>query len=88
MCQNLTFQGDYNPVLQKYSKNFSPEDSLSIGVDRIQRNFEPMRLQVEAWRAQQLTTTAVELAIYRAFIEGDLDIPKHLVRKVHELYFV
>jgi len=27
------------------------------------------------------------LTIYRAFIEGDLDIPKHLMRKVHETYF-
>ena len=27
------------------------------------------------------------MTIYRAFIEGDLDIPKHLVRKVHELDF-
>ena len=25
--------------------------------------------------------------IYRAFIESELDIPKHLARKVHELYF-
>jgi hypothetical protein len=27
------------------------------------------------------------LTIYRAFIEGDLDVPKHLARRVHELYF-
>ena len=87
VCHNLAFQGDYSPVLAKHSKNFSLEDSLSIGVDRMQRNFEPMRRQVETWRAQQLTTTAAKLIIYRAFIEGDLDIPKHLVRKVHELYF-
>ena len=42
---NLTFQGDYIPVLAKHSKNFSIEDSLSVGVDRMQRNFEPMRRQ-------------------------------------------
>ena len=35
------------PVLAKHSKNFSLEDSLAIGVDRVQRNFEPMRRQVE-----------------------------------------
>jgi hypothetical protein len=46
-----------------------------------------VRRQVEAWRDQQLSTAAAKLAIYRAFIEGDLDIPKHLARKVHELYF-
>jgi hypothetical protein len=30
---------------------------------------------------------AAKLAIYRAFIEGDLEVPKHLARRVHELYF-
>jgi hypothetical protein len=87
VCHNLAFQGDYSPVLAKHSKHFSLEDSLSIGVDRMQRNFEPMRRQVEAWRTQQLTTAAPKLTINRAFVEGDLDVPKHLARRVHELYF-
>jgi hypothetical protein len=30
------------PVLAKRSTNFSLLDALSIGVDRMQRNFEPM----------------------------------------------
>jgi hypothetical protein len=55
VCHNLAFQGDYSPVLAKHSKHFSLEDSLSVGVDRMQRNFEPMRRQVESWRAQQLS---------------------------------
>src|SRR4029077_9408200 len=42
---------------------------------------------VESWRAQQLSPAAAKLTIYRAFIEGELEIPKHLARKVHELYF-
>ena len=37
--------------------------------------------------AQQLSAEAAKLTIYRAFIEGDLDVPRHLARKVHELYF-
>src|SRR5438132_12592824 len=73
VCHNLAFQGDYSPVLAKHSKHFSLEDSLSVGVDRMQRNFEPMRRQVEGWRAQQLAPSAAELTIYRAFIEGDLE---------------
>jgi hypothetical protein len=87
VCHNLAFQGDYSPVFAKHSKNFSLEDSLSVGVDRMQRNFEPTRRQVERWRAQQLSPAAAKLTIYRAFIEGDLEIPKHLARRVHELYF-
>jgi hypothetical protein len=87
VCHNLAFRGDYSPVLAKHSKHFSLEDALSIGVDRMQRNFEPMRRQVESWRAQQLSAEAAKLTIYRAFIEGDLEVPRHLARRVHELYF-
>ena len=87
VCHNLAFRGDYSPVLAKHSKNFSLADSFSIGVDRMQRNFEPMRQQVENWRAQQLSPDAAKLTIYRAFIEGSLDVPRHLARRVHELYF-
>ena len=79
--------GVYSPVLAKHSKHFLLEDALSIGVDRMQRNFDPMRQQVERWRAQQLSAGEAKLTIYRAFIEGDLDVPKHLARRVHELYF-
>jgi hypothetical protein len=53
----------------------------------MQRNFEPMREQVENWRAQQMSAAAAKLTIYLAFIEGDLEVPRHLARKVHELYF-
>jgi hypothetical protein len=87
VCHNLSFRGDFSPVSAKHSKHLSLEDTLSIGVDRMHRNFEPMRTQVENWRAQQLSAAAAKLTIYRAFIEGDLDVARHLVRKVHELYF-
>jgi len=53
----------------------------------MQRNFEPMRRQVENWRGQQLSPDAAKLTIYRAFIERSLDAPRHLARRVHELYF-
>ena len=87
VCYNLAFRGDYTPVLAKHSKHFSLEDALSIGVDRMQRNFDPMRREVELWRAQQLSAEAGRLTIYRAFIEGELEVPKHLARRVHDLYF-
>jgi hypothetical protein len=87
VCYNLAFRGDYTPVLAKHSKHFSLEDALSIGVDRMQRNFDPMRQQVELWRAQQLSGELARLTIYRAFIEGELEVPKHLARRVHDLYF-
>lgn len=86
-CDNLAFHGDFTPVLAKHSKNFSIMDSLSIGVDRMQRNFEPMRRQVEQWQETQVTDDFAKLTIYRAFIEGDLEVPRHLARDVHREYF-
>jgi len=74
----------FTPVLAKHSKQFSLEDALSIGVDRMQRNFDPMRQQVERWRVHQLSGEVARLTIYRTFIEGDLEVPKHLARRVHE----
>lgn len=79
--------GDFSPVLAKHSKHFSLVDSLSIGVDRMQRNFEPMRTQVERWRESQIDDTVAKLFIYQAFIEGELEVPKHLAGSVHEQYF-
>jgi len=87
VCHNLAFRGDYSPVLAKHSKRFSLEDALSIGVDRMQRHFDPMRQQVEHWRLQQLSGEVARLMIYRAFIESELEVPKHLARRVHDLYF-
>ena len=37
--------GVFTPVLAKHSKSFSLIDCISVGVDRMQRNFEPMRKQ-------------------------------------------
>ena len=42
VCDNMAFHGDFTPVLAKHSKNFSLVDAVSIGVDRMQRNFEPL----------------------------------------------
>jgi hypothetical protein len=74
-------------VLAKHSKSFSPIDYISVGVDRMQRNFEPMRKQVEAWQKSELTDVTAKVVIYEAFVEGRLEAPKHLARTVHDLYF-
>src|SRR5713226_3668747 len=42
--------GVFTPVLAKHTKYLSLVDILAIGVDRMQRNFEPMRQKVEAWK--------------------------------------
>jgi hypothetical protein len=38
--------GVFTPVLAKHLKSFSLIDCITVGVDRMQRNFEPMRKQV------------------------------------------
>ena len=87
VCDNLAFHGDFTPVLAKHSKHFSLEDALAIGIDRMQRNFDPMRRQVESWRARELDDSGARVIIYRAFIERELDAPAHLAKEVHRLYF-
>jgi len=87
VCDNMAFHGDFTPVLAKHSKHFVLADAIDIGLGRMQRNFDPMRKQIEGWRQSQLTDEQAKLVIYRAFIEGDFEAPKHLVRAVHEAYF-
>jgi hypothetical protein len=53
----------------------------------MQRNFGPMQKQVEAWRQTELTNVAAKMIVYEAFIESELDVQKHLARRVHEFYF-
>jgi hypothetical protein len=51
----------------------------------MQRNFDPMRKQVEAWQRSELTDVTAKVVIYEAFVEGKLGTPKHLARTVHDL---
>ena len=51
------------------------------------RHFEPMCGQVEAWQRSELTDVTAKVVIYEAFVEGKLEVPKHLARTVHDLYF-
>ena len=46
----------FTPVFAKHTKNLSLVDILAVGVDRMQRNFEPMRKQVEAWKRTRRAT--------------------------------
>ena len=80
--------GVFTPVLAKHSKSFSLIDCISVGVDRMQRNFEPMRRQVEAWQRSESTDVTAKVVIYEAFVEGRLEAPKQLARTLHHLYFL
>ncbi|MFZ0732689.1 MAG: hypothetical protein WAM79_10220 [Candidatus Sulfotelmatobacter sp.] len=62
------------PVLAKHSKSFSLIDSISVGVDRMQRNFGPLQKQVETWQRSELTDVSAKVVIYQAFVEGKLSL--------------
>ena len=65
-------------MLAKHWKSFSLIDCIAVGVDRMQRNFEPMRRQVEAWQRSELTDVTAKVVICEAFVEGRLEAPKQL----------
>jgi hypothetical protein len=87
VCSNMAFNGEFTPVLAKHTKSFNLIDTLAVGVDRIQRSFEPMRRQVEAWRQEQISDERAKLILYAAFIDAKLDAPRSLLPQVHRLYF-
>lgn len=87
VCDNLAFHGDFTPVLAKHSKKFNITAALSVGVDQMARAFGPMVQAVTSWREHQLSDEAAKLLIYRAFLERELDIPRSLGPRVHDLYF-
>ena len=56
--------GVFTPGFAKRSKSLSLIDPISVGVDRMQRNFEPMRKQVETLR--ELTDVTAKVVTIKA----------------------
>jgi hypothetical protein len=77
----------FTPALAKHTKSFNLIDTISVAVDRIQRNFEPMQRQVELWRQTQIADERAKLILYEAFVEGKLEAPRSLLPDVHRRYF-
>lgn len=75
--------GVFTSVLAKHTKSFNLIDTPSVGVDRIQRNFEPLQRQVELWRKTQITDDTARLIFYSAFIDGKLEAPKTHAASFH-----
>lgn len=64
--------GVFTPVLANHANSFLLIDYISAGVDRMQRNFEPMRKQVEKSQQSELTDVTAKIVIYEAFVEHSL----------------
>src|SRR5262245_29369275 len=78
VCDNMSFRGDFTPVLAKHSKTLNLIDSVSVGVDKMQRNFDPLKRQVELWQSRDITDDTAKLAIYNAFVEKETKTPARL----------
>ena len=76
-------------ITKKHSKSLETglQDVLAIGVDRVQRQFEPLMAQVDGWKNHSLSDTRAKELVYDAFIHDRIDAPKHLMRDVDRLYF-
>lgn len=89
VCDNLAFSGDFQPLAKKHSKHLMSAlpDAISIGIDRTQRQFQPIMQNVNRWKDFDLSDSAARSVIYDAFILGQLDAPERLASDVHEMYF-
>jgi hypothetical protein len=85
VCSNMSFNGEFKPVLAKHSKHFNLEDALTIGVDRIQKGWKPMQVELEHRRSFQLTDDQARLMIYRGFLQERF--PIKLMKPVDQEYF-
>jgi hypothetical protein len=86
VCDNMALSGDFKPLLAKHSKHFNLVDSLSMGVDRIQRGFGPLRQAIDFKRACRLGDESARAIIYRAFLENRF--PLKLLKVVHREFFI
>jgi hypothetical protein len=86
VCDNMALSGDFKPLLAKHTKNFDLIESLSTGVDRIQRGWQPLREAIQLKRTSELQDNSARVMIYRAFMEHKF--PVTLMKSVHHHYFV
>ena len=86
-CDNLAFHGEFVAVARKHTKNVELVDTVSVGVDRVQRHFQKVQQTIDAWQGFELPDAQAKAVIYDAFIVGDLDAPRKLAASVHQHYF-
>lgn len=87
VCDNLSFFGDYSPVMKKHTKHLDLDGTIGMSLEKMQRNFKPLIQKIDVWKNHQLPDDNARLLIYRAFVEGGTDLPKHLLKDVHREYF-
>jgi Domain of unknown function (DUF932) len=85
VCDNMSLSGDFKPMLAKHTKHLDLIESVSMGVDRIQRNWQPLREDFDRKRTTYLSEEEAKLLIYKAFMENKFPIT--LMKEVHSEFF-
>lgn len=88
VCDNLAFNGEFKPTLAKHSNSLNLIDTVTLGIDRIQRGFRPLEGTIREWQEASVSDLDAENVIYRAFVRGELKAPRKLLHDVHKAYFV
>jgi hypothetical protein len=86
ICDNMSLSGDFQPMLNKHSKNLNLTETLSTGVDRIQRGWQPLRQMIDAKRNLEVGEEEAQSIIYKAFMTQKF--PVKLLRAVHNEFFI
>ena len=68
VCDNMMFKGDFTPVFHKHTSRLELTDLLSVGVDKMQQNFEPLKHQIDNWKTGTLIDDQAKVIIYEAFV--------------------
>ncbi len=86
VCDNMALSGDFKPLLAKHTKHFDLVESLSIGVDRIQRGWEPLHEAIDFKRGYNISGDFARNLIYKAFMGQRF--PLKLLKTVHREFFI
>lgn len=85
ICDNMLLQGEFKPLLAKHTRGFNLTESVSIGIDRIQRNFIPLEKTIQTMKTIRLMDKQAKEFIYDSFL--DQNMPISLIKEVHTNYF-
>jgi len=87
VCDNLSFKGDFTPLLTKHTHNVQLLDQVSIAIDRVQRQWPALTDEIDRWKNKGISDKEAKEIIYNAFIERRLKAPSKLIHETHKHYF-
>lgn len=85
VCDNMSINGEFKPLLAKHTKGLDVIEAVSMGIDRIQRQWSPLREAIDRKRQTYLSQDEASLLIYKAFMEKNF--PVSLIKTVHQDFF-